>query len=99
MIYCFFFAGPVSNIIIVRQPTKISQNSLPRKQELLLMAPPLNKYIVDSREDEVESKAVKLLHQNSNYFDGKSYCAAHVMNTQIKELQVSSFTSLFFFFF
>lgn len=78
--------APVSNVLIVRQPTKISQNSLSRKQELLLMAPPLNKY-TDSREDEVESMAVKILHQNSNDFDNRTNCAAHVMSSQIKELQ------------
>ncbi|XP_020593021.1 protein ROOT INITIATION DEFECTIVE 3 isoform X2 [Phalaenopsis equestris] len=78
--------APISNILIIRQPTKISQVSLSRKQEKLLMAQPLDKYI-DSREDEVESKVVKIFQHNSNDSDKNCYCAAHVLSSQLKELQ------------
>ncbi|PKU85490.1 protein ROOT INITIATION DEFECTIVE 3 [Dendrobium catenatum] len=83
--------APVSNVIIVRQPNKINQVSLSKKLELALMAPPLDKY-TESREDGVESKAVKMIHQISDDLDNSSYCAASVMSSQIKELQQNAST-------
>lgn len=78
--------APVSNVLIVRRPANISQAKLSRKQEHLLMAPSLDRY-TDSREDEVECKAVKMLHQNSVELNNSSYNSARVMINQIKELQ------------
>ncbi|KAG0482411.1 hypothetical protein HPP92_010495 [Vanilla planifolia] len=78
--------GPVSNVVIVRQPINFSHLSLSRKQLNLLLPPPLDRYS-DPLESEVDFKAVKVLHQHYNHLDDICYFSASVMNSQIKELQ------------
>ncbi|XP_020265847.1 protein ROOT INITIATION DEFECTIVE 3 isoform X1 [Asparagus officinalis] len=85
--------GPVSNVLIVRQPLRSgpqgfgnSQVSMSRKRSNLSLPPPLEKYIKTS-DAEAGNKSLAVLHPSWQDSHDSQYCSSYIMESQIKDLQ------------
>ena len=94
-----FSTGPVNNVLIVRQPLRSSpqglgnpQISLSSKRLHLSLPPPLEKYM-NSPDGEAGSKAVAVLQPSWCDPQDSQYGSSYMMDSQIKDLQVLSFTT------
>lgn len=92
--YCF--AGPINNIIIVRQPIHTNQNTSEnlhvagsRKQLSGSLPPPLARYI-DEADENGEPRPIKVLLNPVQESFRSEFLISRVMTTQLKELQVVS---------
>lgn len=86
------YAGPVNNILVVRQQLysnfHINPNmSTSSKRHGSLLPPPLEKY-ANSTDEVTDFKAVIGLQATCSESMDSVYHSSHVMNNQIKELQV-----------
>jgi len=96
-----FSAAPVNNVLIVRQPLCSSpqglgnsQVSISSKRLNLSLPPPLEKYM-SSTDGEAGTKAVAVLQPSWCDPHDSQYGSSYMMESQIKELQVFSFTTSF----
>jgi len=94
-----FSTGPVNNVLIFRQPLRSSpqgsgnsQVSISRKRLNLALPPPLEKYM-NSTDGEAGNNSVAELQPSWLDPHDSQFCSSYMMESQIKDLQVFSFTN------
>lgn len=100
--FSLYYAGPVNNILVVRQQFYNNFHINPNMQVSSrrhgsLLPPPLEKYD-NSTDGDADFKAVIGLQPTCSESMDAFYQSSHVINNQIKELQVNiaSFNVFFF---
>ncbi|CAN6469318.1 unnamed protein product [Victoria cruziana] len=90
--------GPISNILVVKQPSSLSNFWLPNSRAL---PPPLQRHVmpeVGHPDGHETGPLVSLQHQYAKAWDGQLFTSFHVIKKQVKELEVltSTYASLIF---